>query len=217
MTVGPADPTGPGAHPTPPAAEGAGPDPVAPAAVREVLELFDRRGGGTYGEVVDQRRHALQSADLAAAAGASDVLVAAALLHDIGHLVSGPDLPGVDRHADDDRHEAVGARFLAPRFGPRLARAVALHVAAKRYRCTVDPDYHRALSPTSQATLVAQGGLMDAGELERFERHPGLADALAVRGWDEGAKDPERDVAGFDAYVPLLERLARAAGSDVAG
>ena len=162
-------------------------------------------------------RHALQAADLATAAGASDALVAAALLHDIGHLLSGPDLHGVDRHTEDDRHEAVGARFLAPRFGPRVSRAVALHVAAKRYRCTVDPDYHRALSPTSQATLVAQGGLLDAGELARFERDPGLADALAVRDWDEEAKDPERDVAGFDAYLPLLGRLARAAGSDVAG
>ncbi len=123
------------------------PASAAPAAVREVLDLFGRRGDGTYGEAVDQRRHALQCADRAVATGAPDALVAAALLHDIGHLLSGPDVPGVDRTTEDDRHEAVGARFLAPRFGPDVSRPVALHVMAKRYRCTVDPDYYGGLSP----------------------------------------------------------------------
>jgi gamma-butyrobetaine dioxygenase len=178
-----------------------------------VLDLFGRRGDGTYGEAVDQRRHALQCADRAVATGAPDALVAAALLHDIGHLLSGPDVPGVDRTTEDDRHEAVGARFLAPRFGPDVSRPVALHVMAKRYRCTVDPDYYGGLSPTSRATLVAQGGRLDAGALARFERLPGFVDALAVRDWDEQAKDPTRDVAGLDTYVPVLWRLADAVGS----
>ncbi len=191
---------------------GAGSAAGARTAVDEVLDLFERLGDGTYGEVVDQRRHALQSADLAVAAGASDCLVAAALLHDIGHLLSGPDVPGVDRTTDDDRHESVGARFVAPRFGPEAARAVALHVVAKRYRCTVDPAYLRALSPTSQATLMAQGGLLDSHEVSRFEHHPGATDALALRDWDEQAKDPTRDVAGIYTYVPVLERLARSSG-----
>lgn len=214
MTAAPAGPPDLTPATTPPS----GPDTdAATDAVHEVLDLFDRLGDGTYGEVVDQRRHALQAADLAVAGGAPDVLVAAALLHDIGHLLSGPDLPGVDRTAEDDRHEAVGARFLGPRFGPEVSRAVALHVVAKRYRCTVDPDYHRALSPTSQATLVAQGGLLDADAVARFERTPGFLDALAVREWDEEAKDPTRRVAGFDAYVPVLDRLARTAGADSAG
>jgi gamma-butyrobetaine dioxygenase len=206
VTTGPA---------TPPDSDSSGPDPATPDAdaVVEVLDLFDRRGDGTYGEVVDQRHHALQCADRAAASGAPDALVAAALLHDIGHLLSGPDLPGVDRTAEDDRHEAVGARFLAPRFGSEVSRAVALHVVAKRYRCTVDPDYYRALSPTSRATLVAQGGRLDAGDLARFERHAGFADALAVRDWDEEAKDPDREVADIDVYVPVLRRLAHAATS----
>ena len=206
MTSGPLDPVTDGTGRS---------DPTdGNAAVAEVLALFARLGDGTYGEVVDQRRHALQSADRAAASGASDALVVAALLHDIGHLLSGPDRRGVDRTTDDDRHELVGARFVAPRFGTAAARAVALHVVAKRYRCTTDPAYHRSLSPTSQATLVAQGGLLDAAGAARFERHPGYADTLAVREWDEEAKDPERDVAGFGIYVPVLERLSRAAARD---
>ena len=210
MTTGSAEPPDPHS-PTP------DPPTTEPDAVHHVIDLFDRLGGGTYGEVVDQRRHALQCAERAVVAGASDALVAAALLHDIGHLLSGPDVPGVDRTTEDDRHEAVGARFLAPRFGSETARAVALHVVAKRYRCTVDPEYYRSLSPTSRATLVAQGGRLDAPDLARFERHPGFADALAVRDWDEEAKDPTREVPGVDTYVPVLRRLAHAATSDPAG
>ncbi len=183
--------------------------PATGGAVAAVLELFDRLGCDTYGEAIDQRRHALQCASLATDAASPDALVAAALLHDIGHLLSGSDLPGVDRTAVDDRHETVGARWVAPRFGPRAARAVALHVVAKRYRCTVDPAYRRALSPTSQATLMAQGGLLEADAVTRFEEHPGFTDALAVRDWDERAKDPEREVPGFDTYEPVLQRLAR--------
>ncbi|NWG75838.1 MAG: HD domain-containing protein, partial [Rubrivivax sp.] len=54
---------------------------------------LETRGGERYdGEPVSHLEHALQCAALAARAGAGDALVAAALLHDIGHLASG--LPG---------------------------------------------------------------------------------------------------------------------------
>ena len=56
--------------------------------VDDVLALFATRGHEHHGEVVDQRRHALQCASLARESGADDRLVAAALLHDVGHLVT---------------------------------------------------------------------------------------------------------------------------------
>jgi len=179
-------------------------------AVDEVVALFDARGHEHHGEAVDQRRHALQCAESAAADGADDHLVAAALLHDIGHLVSVVEVGHRgDLSTDDDHHEAVGGRWLALRFGPAVARPVALHVVAKRYRCTVDPTYRASLSPTSTATLEAQGGLLDHAAVVRFESQPGHIDALRLRTWDEAAKDPDRRTEALDAFLPLLVRLAR--------
>ena len=178
-------------------------------AVEEVVTLFAERGGEHHGEVVDQRSHALQCATLARSAEVADHLVVAALLHDIGHLVAAATTGDrVDLSTDDDRHEAVGARWVTPRFGPAVARPIALHVEAKRYRCTVDPGYAAALSPTSVETLQVQGGLLDGPAVARFEAHPGAAEALLLRRWDEAAKDPDRQTDPLDSFLPELERLA---------
>ena len=75
-------------------------------------------------------------------------MVAAALLHDVGHLIA--DLQDEHRFdiEIDDGHESLGALALAPIFGPELARPGALHVMAKRLRCKTDPTYYQSLSPT---------------------------------------------------------------------
>ena len=182
-------------------------------AVDEVVVLFAERGGEHHGEVVDQRDHALQCASLARADGAADHLVAAALLHDIGHLV-GP-AAGVRREdpaTADDRHEAIGARWVASRFGPAVARPIALHVLAKRYRCTVDHDGIDSLSPASTLSLRVQGGLLDDAAVARFRSDPAHAEALTLRSWDEAAKDPGRITDGVEAFLPVLGRMASAPG-----
>jgi gamma-butyrobetaine dioxygenase len=74
--------------------------------VDEVLQLFASGGHGHFGEMVDQRRHALQSATLARSAGAPDHLMTAALLHGIGHLLSDT---GVSPATQDDRQDAICA------------------------------------------------------------------------------------------------------------
>ncbi|HEX6440576.1 MAG TPA: HD domain-containing protein, partial [Stellaceae bacterium] len=78
-----------------------------------ILDVFGRHGGNQYGaERVSQLQHALQCAALAEAEGAPPSLVAAALLHDIGHLVH--DLGGHPAERGiDDRHELVGRQWLA--------------------------------------------------------------------------------------------------------
>jgi len=142
--------------------------------VDDVLELFAMKGDECYGEAISQRHHALQCAVVVQEAGSADELVAAALLHDIGHLVADREFGArSDMSLEDDRHEAVGARWVARRFGPQVARPIALHVVAKRYRCTVDPLYYDALSPTSKATLQAQGGRLAPDAVRRFEADPG--------------------------------------------
>ena len=180
-----------------------------PTTVDEVLALSEERGLEHYGESVSQLDHALQCAALAQADGADETLVAAALLHDIGHLVVDVQADeGYQMGVDDDVHESVGAKVLAPIFGPAVAQPVALHVTAKRYRCAVDPNYHSSLSPTSTATLAAQGGPLDEEGCRRFARHPGREDALRLRTWDDTGKMAEMVTPSLEDLRPLLERLA---------
>jgi len=180
-----------------------------PRTALELLALYERMGAQHYGESITQTEHALQCAALARRDQASDAMVVAALFHDVGHLVV--DTQGkahVNLEEDDDDHEAVGARVLAPIFGPAVARPVALHVTAKRWRCTVDPTYHAALSPTSQATLKAQGGLLSPEECARFEAHPGFEDAITLRTWDDVGKVPGLDVGVLRDYETMITTLA---------
>jgi predicted HD phosphohydrolase len=106
-----------------------------PTNTQELFYLYKERGDEPYGEAITQTEHALQCAALARAEGASDAMIIAALFHDVGHLVVEiQNEPGFKMDEDDDDHEAIGARVLAPLFGPSVAGPVALHVTAKRWR-----------------------------------------------------------------------------------
>ena len=162
-------------------------------AVDVVIGLFERHGRLRYGDGITQEEHALQSAKQAIDEGAPSALVAAALLHDVGHLlVERERVPTVDL-----RHEAVGARALARWFAADVTNPIALHVDAKRYLCAVDPDYFGILSPGSVRSLELQGGPMTPEEVERFEALPGAEAAARLRRWDEGAKVPGVDAGEF--------------------
>jgi gamma-butyrobetaine dioxygenase len=182
--------------------------------VGRLAELFASEGAADYlGEPVTVAQHLLQAAALAAAA-APPTLVAAALLHDAGHL------RGADPQADetelsgrelmagrDNDHGERGAAWLARWFPAAVTEPVRLHVAAKRYLCAAEPGYLALLSPASVRTLSVQGGPMSPAGAAAFAAAPYAADAIAVRRWDDAAKDPAADVPGFDRYRPLLEGL----------
>ncbi|MER5728144.1 phosphonate degradation HD-domain oxygenase [Streptomyces sp. NPDC002138] len=181
-------------------------DPVDP--LDELAALFDGEGSAEYlGEAVTQAGHMLQAGALAEAAGAPAALIAAALLHDVGHFqgtVTGRDL--MEGH-QDNRHSHTGADWLGQWFGPEVTEPVRLHVAAKRYLCAAEPGYFALLSEASVHTLRVQGGPMTAEQARAFEALPGAADAIAVRRWDERAKDPELATPGFAHFRPLLASL----------
>jgi phosphonate degradation associated HDIG domain protein len=163
-------------------------------------ELFAGPGARDYlGEPVTIGTHMLQAAALAEAAGADPELVAAALLHDIGHL----------RHEADSRHGEAGARWLSRWFGEAVTEPVRLHVAAKRYLCAAEPGYFGLLSAESVRTLAVQGGPMTSDEQAAFEALPHARDAVAVRRWDDAAKDPAVTPPGFAHFAPLLAALVR--------
>ncbi|MEO7573997.1 MAG: metal-dependent phosphohydrolase [Acidimicrobiales bacterium] len=179
--------------------------------IDEVLDLLERQGAERYDEEIFQLAHAEQAAALAAAAGATDALVAAALLHDVGHLLelTGRD-DGTRDRTIDQRHEARGSVWLAGLFPSSVTAPVALHVRAKRYLCAVDPTYHEILSPGSVASLERQGGPMAAAEVAAFEGNPGWEGAVALRRWDDEAKVPDLEVPPAATYQLLLESLLRA-------
>jgi phosphonate degradation associated HDIG domain protein len=181
--------------------------------VDRLFELFRERGNGAYfGESVTETEHALQCAHLAEQARAASELVAAALLHDVGHLLHGLGEDIAERGIDG-RHEEGGAVWLAQHFGPEVVDPVRLHVDAKRYLCAVVPEYRCGLSESSEKSLLLQGGPMSPAEVARFEAEPHFRAAVALRRWDDGAKVPELVVPGLEHYRPCLEAVRRNSAS----
>lgn len=171
----------------------------------DIDRLFAQRGAEQYaGEPVTQLAHALQTAALGEAEGASDALVTAALLHDLGHLLHDlgdtPTARGID-----DVHQYRALPFLRGLFDDPVLDAIRLHVDAKRYLCATRPGYHAALSDDSKRSLTLQGGVFTPAEVVAFMAQPGADDAVRVRLWDDRAK-----TAGL-ATPPLAHFLARAA------
>ena len=173
-------------------------------------ELFAGQGAHDYlGEKVTAAAHMLQAGTLAEAAGAPPAQVAAALLHDVGHIC-GPQLTRGDlMGGTDNRHGETGAAWLAQWFPEEVTEPVRLHVAAKRYLCAVVPSYYGRLSAASVYTLAVQGGPMNDAEAAAFETLPYAGAAVAVRRWDEAAKDPAVTGRSFDHFRPLLASLLR--------
>ena len=172
---------------------------------RELLDIFVGRATRRYGlSGVNQLQHALQAAALAEADNAPPATVLACLLHDVGHMIhqlgENPAGRGVD-----DVHEQLGADWLAERFGPEVSEPVRLHVAAKRYLCTVEPDYFGKLAADSVRSLELQGGLMSADEVESFRANPLHGEAVRLRRFDEAAKDPRAATPDFDHYLRHVE------------
>ncbi|MEO5670355.1 MAG: phosphonate degradation HD-domain oxygenase [Ramlibacter sp.] len=171
----------------------------------DIAQLFASRGGEQYaGEAVTQLEHALQCAQLAEQQDADDVLVTAALLHDLGHLLHDlgetPSLQGID-----DIHQYRALPFLRGLLVDAVLDPIKLHVDAKRYLCATRPGYFAALSDDSKRSLGLQGGIFNEGQAQAFMAQNGAADAVRLRVWDDLAK-----AAGLPT-PPLAHYLERAA------
>ena len=177
----------------------------------DIERLFAERGDEQYtGEPVTQLEHALQSAALGEAEGASDALITAALLHDLGHLLHDlgetPTLRGVD-----DVHQYRALPFLRGLFGDDVLDPIKLHVDAKRYLCAVRPEYHDALSDDSKRSLQLQGGIFSADEAAAFIAQPGAEGAVRLRLWDDQAKTGDLATPPLSHFLARARRCARVA------
>ena len=159
--------------------------------LEDIALLFARHGAAQYsGEPVTQLEHALQTAHLAEQSEASDALVTACLLHDLGHLLTDqgetPTLRGID-----DTHQYFALPFLRGLFPAEVLEPIRLHVDAKRFLCASSPGYHDKLSQDSKRSLALQGGVFDTAQAAAFLDQPGARDAVLLRQWDDLAKQAD--------------------------
>ena len=181
--------------------------------LQDIERLFEACGHEQYsGEPVTQLQHALQTAALGEVEGASDALVTAALLHDLGHLLHDlgetPSLQGVD-----DVHQYRALPFLRGLFADEVLNAIKLHVDAKRYLCATHTGYHNDLSADSKRSLILQGGIFSAGDTAKFIAQPGAQDAVRLRLWDDLAKDADMITPPLSHFMQRARRCAKPEGA----
>ncbi len=184
--------------------------------VQQVLALLAAEGNIAYfGEDVSVLEHSLQAAHFAERDGANSATVTAALVHDIGHLLHG--LPeDIAAQGHDARHEEVACGYLARYFGEDVVAPVRLHVAAKRYLCSVEPEYFHQLSASSVQSLALQGGPMTEAEAAQFASRPYAFEAVALRRWDDEAKLTNYVVPALDHYLPRLAAAQESSPDELA-
>lgn len=179
-----------------------------------IQDIFVRRGGERYlGEAVTLAEHMLQGATIAERNGDPEEIVAAALLHDIGHVAGGSGSFSMS-DTEDRFHERAGARLLEPFFPQVVVDCCRFHVAAKRYLCATDPGYFGTLSAASVHSLTLQGGPMSAAEAAEFETQPSFQEIIAVRFLDDAGKQVGMATPEFAHFAPMLRRMVGAQSED---
>lgn len=177
------------------------------SSVDEVFELLAAGGGAAYfGEPVTVLEHSLQAAWFIQRSGAAESLIAAALLHDLGHLLHAEGEDAAQRGLDT-RHEELAVRMLAGHLPASVLDPIRMHVAAKRYLCFAEPKYLGGLSPASVESLALQGGPMTVVEADAYLASPHARDAVRLRRADDAAKVRGLAVPALDAYRPLVASL----------
>ena len=182
--------------------------------IPQIVELLGSRATTWYGqEAVSQLEHALQCAHLAERANEAPETVVAALLHDLGHMLSAERTPVADQDAlpaKDDLHQFAALPFLRSLFPDAVLEPIKLHVDAKRYLCAVDAGYWSALSPASKHSLELQGGRYDDAQVRGFEDLTFYAEAVRLRRYDDLAKVPGQVTPPLSHYAALMGQVALA-------
>ena len=177
--------------------------------MKQIECLFSEWGNLQYaGEGVNQLEHALQTATLAQEANASNALITAALLHDLGHLLNRqgetPSAQGID-----DRHQHYAANFLKDFFPESVTEPIGLHVEAKRALCALKDQYYDHLSEDSKRSLLLQGGAFNSEQLSAFMAQPFAEDALRLRCWDDLAKVKDKKTPDLNAFLNIARTVLR--------
>ena len=175
--------------------------------VAHLSDIFGHSGAQQYlGEPVTMAQHMLQAASLADQKGHSKTVIAAALLHDIGHFTNDFGTFSMEDTLDL-KHEVYGAKVLAPFFPEKVTQCVHHHVSAKRYLCATRLEYFSQLSDASVHSLKLQGGPMSADEVTEFETNPHLKEIIQVRLLDDTGKIAGITTRPFAYFETVLQTL----------
>ncbi|SMR54414.1 unnamed protein product [Zymoseptoria tritici ST99CH_1A5] len=193
---------------------------TARRTVQQVFSLITAQGSTDYlGERISQLAHSLQAASLAQRSNAPEDTILGALLHDIGRFIPAAEKMESMTAADGTyvgkaSHELVGERYLRSLgFSEKICALVGAHVVAKRYLTAVEEGYWEALSESSKTTLRYQGGPFTDAEVAEARKDPLLGDKLAVRRWDDQAKDPNMTTPDLQSFEDMAVRsLLRSTG-----
>lgn len=129
------------------------------------------------GMEVNQLQHSLQTAALAERAGAGDELVAAALLHDIGKVVS------------NSNHPSISAEILRPWVSDEVHWVVKVHQ-------DFQGSHYFSLMGVDPMIRQRHAGHPSYGLAEQF-----------VDDWDNSAFDPDMDTPPLEHFEPLVRDL----------
>ena len=179
-------------------------EPSADARVDALLARLRALRGAKLCDGVCLLEHSLQAATRAAAAGAGDDLVSAALLFDVRKL------------SDPSARGAVAARLLAPYWEPRVA-FVAHHDLIQPYAHLPRSVYDAGTNSQSASALTLRHGANAAAARTRrardaLARHPARAMIERLK-YEGDAPAFVRPPPGgstalpLDAFVPVLQRV----------
>jgi phosphonate degradation associated HDIG domain protein len=172
----------------------------------DIIEIFQTRASKQYGhEAVSQLEHALQCAELAEMSGETDETIVAALLHDIGHLITtkNKDKSGT-LPVQDELHQYIAIPFLRGTLPDAVLEPFRLHVDAKRYLCGAEPHYWETLSLESKHSLALQGGSLTHDALAPFLALPFAPEAVRLRRYDDLAKIPHKETPSLGYFAQKL-------------
>ncbi|KKK12541.1 hypothetical protein AOCH_000056 [Aspergillus ochraceoroseus] len=180
------------------------------AAISALFVFLEAQGQGDYlGERITQLEHSLQCAHLARQSpeyGNDKEVVLAALLHDVGRFIPAANkmarMVGTDgKFIGRQSHEILGENYLRELgFSQKVCALVGAHVMAKRYLVATDKAYYDGLSETSKRTL---GGVFTPEQIKEAQADRLLDAKLAVRRWDDQAKDPNFTAPPLEEYRQL--------------
>lgn len=181
--------------------------------LQDISSLLNSRATTWYGqEAVSQLEHALQCAYLAEKANETSETIVAALLHDLGHILSkeNPSTTVDDGSPPikDDLHQYVALPFLRNIFSDAVLEPIKLHVEAKRYLCAVDSNYWDSLSPASKHSLELQGGIFNEVQVKAFEDLPYASQATRLRRYDDLAKVAGLSTPSLSHYEVLMKEVS---------
>ncbi len=170
--------------------------------INKIIYNFENNNKLYIGEKVTMSEHMLQTAMLAEKNNSSNSLVCACLLHDYGHfIVDDPDM--MVSKSIDANHELIGYDYLKNYFTSAVTEPIKLHVDAKRFLCR-DKSYYNQLSTASKTSLKLQGNPMNDEEAKNFQKLKYFNDAIEVRKYDDGGKDPNIKIKNIGDFKELL-------------